>query len=246
MINMKKTLLTVAVILFAVISMNAQDLTLTWEGETIGETITVWGEPDATEIVFHAVVHNNTDNGINVKVRRKQLTMVDGTMSQFCWGLCFPPATEESPDPRLILAGEQSGDEDFSAHYNPLTNIGTSIVEYMFFNQDNEDQYVKVTVKFWGSPEGIAEDAMLGGSISDIYPNPATTVVNIDYNLPAEVDFVKVRIVNLLGAVVKESVVERSANKLTMNVSELEGGIYFYSVLVNGDVYRTKKLIIQN
>ncbi len=243
---MKKTLLTFTAVLFAVISMSAQDLTLSWDGEALGDTVVAWGDPSENEILAHAILHNNTDNGMNIKVRRKQISMVEGAISAFCWGLCFPPTTEESPDPRLILAGEQSGDEDFSGHYTPGGNIGTSIVEYLFFNQDNEDQNVKIVVKYWASPDGIAEDAMLGGSISEVYPNPSTSIVSINYKLTAEVDYAEARIVNLLGAVVKESELERNGNKLTMDVSDLEGGIYFYTVLVNGDIYKTKKLIVQN
>ena len=243
---MKKTLLTFAVVLLTVFSMNAQDLTLSWDGEAIGDTVLVWGDPSEFEIVFHAVLHNNTDNGMQIKVRRKRLSMLEETSSAFCWGLCFPPGTDESADARLIMANSSSTDEEFSGHYTTAGKIGTSMVEYTFFNADNESQYVKVVAKYWASPNGIAEDAMNGGSISDIYPNPATSLVSIDFNMPAEVNSAKVSIVNLLGAVVKESVIERSSNKLTMDISELEGGIYFYTVLVNGDVFKTKKLVIKN
>jgi hypothetical protein len=243
---MKKTLLIFAVGLLAVFSMNAQDLTLSWEGEELGETLTLWGHPDSAEIVFHVVCHNNTDRDLNVKVRRNQIEMVDGTSSQFCWGgSCWPPDVDESPSATLIPAGEQSGEEDFSAHYSPSSHNGTSTIEYTFFNEDDEDLNVKITVYYWASPDGIAEDLMKGGSISDIYPNPATSLVNIDYNLPSGVNSAKVRIVNLLGALVKESTIERNANKLTMDISDLKGGVYFYTVLINDDVFKTKKLLIQ-
>lgn len=239
---MKKTLLTFAAILFAVISMNAQDLYLSWEGETLGDTVMVWGSPDTSEIILYAHVYNNTDNEIGVKVRRRHIETVDSTGDYFCWGACFPDFVDES-DPVAVAPGLSA--DEFSSHYKPQSHIGTSIIEYTFFNVDNEDQSVSIVVKYWASPQGIAEDVMNGGSISDIYPNPATQLVNLDYNMPSEVDFAKVRIVNLLGAVVKESVVDRNANKLTMDVSDLEGGIYFYNIIVNGDIYKTKKLIVR-
>jgi hypothetical protein len=244
---MKKTLLTLAVVIMTAFSMNAQsaDMSLSWDGEAIGDTLDVWGKSTAAEIVSHIVLHNNTDNGINVKVRRRQLSMLEGTSSAFCWGLCFPPSTEESPEARLILAHSQSADEEFSGHYYPEGMIGTSMVEYMFFNEGNEDQNVKVVVRYWSSVSSIAEDAMQGGSISDIYPNPAVNFVSIDYSMPASVQSASVSIVNLLGSVVKEAVVERNAGKLTMDISGLKGGIYFYTVRVNGDIYKTKKLVVR-
>lgn len=243
---MKKILLLFIIAMGFTTLVNAQDLTLTWDGSPLGDTVYVWGDPNDAEIVFHAVVHNNTTNGINVMVRRNQINMLDGTQSQFCWGLCFPPTTDESPDARFLAAGGQSEDEEFSGHYNPFGVVGTSVVEYMFYNKDNEDQNVKVVAKYWASPEGIAEEAMVGGSVSAIYPNPASEFVSLDYNLTSKVEVASVRVVNVLGAVVKEATLDFGSSKAKINVSDLENGIYFYSVLVNGDIYRTKKLVVQH
>jgi hypothetical protein len=243
--NMKKAILLLATILIAGVSLNAQDLYLSWDGETLGENVTVWGEPTASEMEFHAIVHNNSGNGMNIKVRRTQIEIVDGTLNQFYWKVLYAPSIDESSNYLFVPDGGSSETTDFYGRYIPSSKHGTSTVEYTFYNKDNEDQNVKVTVKYWASPEGIAEDAMKGGHISDIYPNPATNTVNLDYNLPAGLDAVEVSIVNLLGAVVKKAVATRDENKLTMNISELEAGIYFYSVLVNDEVYKTKKLIIR-
>ena len=242
---MKKKLLTIAIILLATISMNAQDLILTWEGDTLGSTHTVWGEPDSSEIVFHAVVRNNTEKWMKIKVRRSQIEMLDSTSSYFCWGECFDDDVVESPDSILIPSGGSSADDAFSGHYLPKGKIGTSVVEYMFYNMDNEEEYVKVLVNYWASPESIDEGIMSGGSISDIYPNPASNFVNLDYQLTPQVKTAEIRIVNLLGTLVTEAVIERNGNKLTIDVSQLKKGIYFYTLLINGGVYQTQKLIVQ-
>ena len=241
----KMKLLTFTAILLAAISMNAQDMFLSWEGETLGDTVTVWDEPDSSEIVFHAVVHNMTVNWMEIKVRRNQVEMVDSTSSYFCWGSCYPDSIGESPASILIPSGGSSVDTAFSGHYIPNTKIGTSIVEYIFYDADNEDQYVKVLVNYRASPQGIAKDLLKEGSISDIYPNPTSTLVNIDYDLPLEIESAGVRILNLFGSVLKEVDIERGTNKLTVDVSDLKSGIYFYTVLINGNLYETKKLIIQ-
>jgi hypothetical protein len=242
---MKKILLLFATILFTVVSINAQDLSLSWDGKTLGETVTVWGEPNASQILFHAIVHNNSDNGINVMVRRTEIDIVAETQNNFKWGFDYPPQIDESTSPRLIFKDSQSADDEFIGYYDPNSKMGTSTIEYMFFNKDNEGQNVKVVVKYWTSPDGIAEDAMKHGAISDIYPNPATNTINLDYVFSNDVNSASVSILNLLGAVVKEAAIDRNANKFTLDVSELQAGIYFYTVLVNKDVYQTKKLIIQ-
>jgi len=242
---MKKTILFFAALLIAVISSNAQGLYLSWEGETLGESVTIWGEPTSSEIDFHAVIHNNSGNGMNIKVRRSQIEIVDGTLNQFYWKVLYAPQVDESTNYLFVPNGGSSEATDFFGRYLPSAKNGTTTVEYTFYNKDNESQNVKVTVKYWASPEGIADEAMQGGSISDIYPNPAGQTVNLDYNLPEGVQSAKVRIVNLLGMVVKEADVDRRGSKLTMDVAELDGGIYFYTVIINNDVYKTRKLIIQ-
>lgn len=242
---MKKLLFTLISLFTITFISNAQDLTLTWDGEELGESVLIVGSPDDTEIVFHAVLTNNTDNGMNVMVVRKQLDFQAGAISQFCWGLCFPPTTDTCLNPVLIKAGESSGLEDFSGHYIPGGAIGVSSVEYTFYNLDNPDVRVSVIANYKGSPAGIAEEAMVGGSISEVYPNPASNYVNIDYQLTTNVKEASVRVFNLLGAEVKSASLVNNGNKLSMDISNLESGIYFYSVLVNGDVYKTRKLVVQ-
>ena len=243
---MKKLLLSFAIILFLYNSSLAQDLTLTHDGNLIGDTVVVWGEPSDFELVMYANLHNNTSNAMNIKVRRVELDMIDGSMSQICWaGLCYSPDKDTSVNYQLIMAGASSGPEDFSGHYLPNGNIGTSIVEFIFYNIDNPSISVSVVVKFWASPASIAEDAMQGGSVSEIYPNPATNYVNLDFNLTPSVKDAKVRIINLLGSVVKEVEIERGANQLRLDISDLDNGVYFYSVIINGDTYKTKKLIVR-
>ncbi len=241
---MKKALLTFASFLFAVLSTNAQtqDLYLSWEGETLGDTVIVWGSPDTTEIILKALVYNNTSERMRIKVRRSYIVTVDSTGDYICWGACYPDFVSET-DTVGVPPGLSV--DEFSAHYKPQSQIGTAVIEYLFFNDDNEDQNVKIVVKYWASPQGIADDAMQNGSISDVYPNPATHTVSINYELTPEVNSAKVKIMNLLGAVVKEQIIDRNANKLTLDISDLNGGIYFYTVLINGKVYKTRKLIVQ-
>jgi hypothetical protein len=231
--------------LLAVTTMKGQDLFLTWEGDTLGSTHTVWGEPDSSEIVFHAVVHNNSEKWMKIKVRRNQVEMLESTSSYFCWGACFGEDIEESPDSILIPSGGSSVDSVFSGHYLPKTKIGTSVVSYTFYNMDNEDQFVKVFVNYWASPESVEEGIMEGTSISNIYPNPASKSVSIDYKLTSQVKTAKIRIVNLLGVVVKEAAVNPYAKKLTMDVSLLKSGVYFYTLYINGERYRTQQLIVR-
>ena len=243
---MKKILLLLIIALSTTTFVFSQDMYLSWEGKKLGDTVYVWGEPTQSQIVFYAILHNDTDNGMNVLAVRNELEMLDSTVSTFCWAQrCYGPSVDTSTNYQFVPAGGSSAEGDFTGDYEPRGHIGTSVVKYTFYNMDNPDQNVDIVVKFWASPEGIAEEAMAGGNISEIYPNPANYFVSLDYRLTSKVNTATVRIYNLLGSMVKEAVLERGSNKLKMDVSGLNNGIYFYSVLINGDIYKTKKLVIQ-
>ena len=110
---------------------------------------------------------------------------------------------------------------------------------------DNPDTRVSIVCKYKASPEGIAEEIMRGGFVSEVYPNPASNSVSLDYQLTPQVNDAQVKVYNVLGSVVREAELSRGTGKMRLDVSDLNNGIYFYSILVNNDVYQTKKLIIQ-
>jgi hypothetical protein len=242
---MKKLLLFfIASLLFAGLS-SAQELTLSMDGDPIGDTVMVVGDPEDFEILFYAEVTNHTDEAITLQVFRERLSLIEGASSAFCWGLCFSPDVDSSFDGRTIKPDSTSFHGEFSGHYYPLSTIGMSMVKYTFWDQNNPDTRVSVVCKYKASPESIAEEIMRGGFVSEVYPNPATSTVSLNYQLTPQVDQADVKVYNVLGAMVKEAELDRGNGKLSMNIADLKNGVYFYSVLVNGDVYKTKKLIIQ-
>ena len=70
-----------------------------------------------------------------------------------------------------------------------------------------------------------------------VYPNPASTTVNIEgiTNFTS----LNVAVVNLQGQVVREI-----ANSLEINVSDVESGIYFIKISCDGQQY-LKKIVIK-
>jgi hypothetical protein len=144
-----------------------------------------------------------------------------------------------------IKADSTSKPEEFSGHYQPNGVIGTSIIKYTFYDMNNPDTRTSVVCKFKASPESVAEEAMQGGFISEVYPNPARNSVTLDYLLTPKVQTANVQVFNVMGAVVKEADLRRGSSNMSMDITDLKSGIYFYSVIINDDVYKTKKLIIQ-
>lgn len=215
---MKRFLFLVIGLVIAIGYANAQNpLTLSWDGEPIDGTITVFGDQFDAEIVAHAIVTNNTGQDMNVKVRRNRIEMQEGTTSQFCWGLCYPPSTEESPNSMLIAAGASSGDEDFSGHYIPGGIWGASIIEYEFFNEDNEEESVKMVVMFSATLSGFEDKNEVTFSM---FPNPAISQLTVE----SEDAIQHLSVFDLTGKSVYESDFEQS--KVNVNVEFLDRGVY--------------------
>jgi len=247
---MKKILLLLIIITSLGFNItNAQNpITFSHDGVMLEDTITIWIDPLVIQSHSYEInVHNNTNNGINTKIAREIIQDLSENSFTFCWGsLCYGPTVDTSANYLFIQANGQTSDEEMlTADYTPQGNIGMAVVKYTAFNKDFPDTKGSVVIKYWTSPEGIQEDAMKGGSISDAYPNPASNFITLDYQLTSKVSTASIKIFNVLGSTVKKADLVNNNGKLKMNVSDLDNGIYFYSVFINGEIYTSKKLIIR-
>lgn len=84
------------------------------------------------------------------------------------------------------------------------------------------------------------------------FPNPTSTArhgeVTISFNpkATAAVD-ARIRLLNVIGRVVRESPLRRTATEgqVTFSVADLPAGVYFYSLLSGDRALETKRLIVQ-
>jgi len=198
-------------------------------------------DPDY-EIISYVFVKNTTSDSMSVKVKKVLLDTVQGTINTFCWGYCVTPEIFESPDPVVIHAGVIDS-INFSGHYYPKGLLGISTIRYVFFDSDNPSDTVCVNINFDTYPEGI--DYLSNVTLSNAYPNPANTTVNFPYSVLKNSN-AKLIIWNILGSVVKEVDITGNSGTLSLNTSELADGVYFYSLLVNGNSQATKKFVIRH
>ncbi len=243
---MKKIILSISFIIFTFCFANAQSFSLSWDGEVLGDTVTLL--PDtvgAQNITFKAILTNNSSKDAEIKLARNEIFMVDTAYSDFCWGdICWPPEIDTSGI-WIVTAGGSSAEGDFSGYYHANYTNGVSIIEYKWYDVENPDENVKIVIKFDNSIDAIDENILKNIWVSDLYPNPASNYVTIDYDMPTEVKEASVQIVNLLGSVVKEQKIDTRDNNMKIDILDMNGGIYFYSLNINGEIYSTKKLIIR-
>ena len=90
-------------------------------------------------------------------------------------------------------------------------------------------------------------DARTAGIEVSVYPNPSRGQVTVQLNQKAGQSY-QLRLSNIIGQEVRTIALkpELTAAGLALDLSDLHTGVYFYSLLVDGKVASTKRLVLQN
>lgn len=77
----------------------------------------------------------------------------------------------------------------------------------------------------------------------NVYPSPASEVLNIDFKQNA-VD--KVELVNMMGQVVATQNVAKNTEKVTMNIADVDNGIYIVKVHLSNNMTHTMQIVVSH
>jgi hypothetical protein len=75
------------------------------------------------------------------------------------------------------------------------------------------------------------------------FPNPASAMVTIPYELPNGVNTADIRLLNVSGQVVKSYIVDRTFRELIVQTADLPKGVYIYQVKTNQGIISSGKII---
>jgi hypothetical protein len=244
---MKKLILAALLLIFG-ISTFSQSLQIFYDGNPVAGngTIQVVCDPATTVVTAYIACKNISTMSISTKTKKiiHAGDTLTGTNNYFCWGACFPPFVYVSPIALMIDPGATNN--DFYADYEPKNIPGTSKITYVFFDENNTTDSASVTVEWKASPTGIGQELLSKIHFSDAYPNPASRIANIDYELPQGLENTSIIITNLLGAKVREIMVSHQNGRIEIPVADLENGIYFYTLRSHNGLAITKKLIVRH
>lgn len=123
---------------------------------------------------------------------------------------------------------------------------GVSSVRYIAYNKSNPGEALEVELNFIveEKPEKANIYTSRDITIRDVYPNPASDFAFVEYKVVQ--DNVKARIIlhNVLGNSVGEYDLVSSDTKAKIQTSDLNAGIYFYTLYLNGEAVLTRKLVV--
>jgi len=84
-------------------------------------------------------------------------------------------------------------------------------------------------------------------SISTNFPNPFSLITTISYTILKDTNDAKIIIYNTNGSTIKTYNLKERGSKgsLTINKQEMKSGVYFYTLITDGIVIGTKKMIVK-
>ena len=207
-----------------------------YDGEAIECTNDEYGYG---EYIQHMQIRNLTSNDMNVIIEKEVIETLEGTINSFCWGMCYGPDTYISPEAVTVLANSLNTD-DLSFHniYEPDV-FGYVVVRYYAYDEHNPDERVSIIVKFHKSGEGVNDNTQTMGQA---YPNPASSMVSFDYSFDGNLTAV---VYNIVGQEMLRQDLNASNGQMSFSVADLNDGIYFCTMLVNGRAFTTQKFIVK-
>lgn len=246
---MKKRFTLIFALVLAASCAFAQSLTLTYEGNPVsdGDTIEVL-VPQLNDLVdYYLDVTNVSDVDVEVRVYKEELEMVEGASAALCFaGSCYLPSSTQSAHTVVIPAqstlSHTTSDDAFHLQYKTIA-AGTSFIRFIFANEDNSDDNTSMVFKLVYDPTNVVSMAV--ATKMRAYPNPASENVTIEYAYTGNSNNVKLVIKNLVGATLYSKKLDANGNKVKVDVSEYNAGIYFYSIEADGRPLITKKLLVK-
>ena len=94
------------------------------------------------------------------------------------------------------------------------------------------------------STTGILQSASIGASLEQNIPNPFNQSTVVRYTLPQTFNSAQIIITNASGIVVRQITLSGGTNSITIEGSSLQAGIYLYSLICDGSVVDTKRMVL--
>lgn len=238
----KKSIFTL-LLFVAMGCLSAQSLRLEWDGtEYPNDTSIVCETEEYGEYVQHFRVRNLTGSTMNVMLEKEILEDKEGVSNYFCFGSCYMPETMITPRPVEVPA-QALAEEELSVHALFEENVyGYVVVKYYLYDVATPEDRLSFIVKFHRS--GVGVDEQMQCNLGQAYPNPASSVVRFDYDL-SEARNASVSVFNLLGQEVLRQELSAMQGQVVISVADLNEGIYFCNLKVNGQAVSTEKFVVK-
>ncbi|HTA82564.1 MAG TPA: T9SS type A sorting domain-containing protein [Bacteroidia bacterium] len=161
----------------------------------------------------------------------------------------------ECSNSSLHITGHSSGWESYTINFtignggctNYFPACDTALLRFTFYSgstlSNKEGWMIDNIVIGWDMCEGVQEYTKNAAQIS-AYPNPSSNNTALSYQLPQGQSRATLKLYNAVGELVKTGLINSNAGTAKQDVTDLPNGIYYYTLLVNGTITATSKLVV--
>ncbi len=204
--------------------------------------------PNTPPFNYEFDIFNSSANSEQFRVKKIELTIDPGAVAYFCTGsFCYGPATYTSGIVAIPGGGTLPngvGTYGLTTDFDPGPGIGTSTVRYTAYDSNNPNDSSSVLINYHVTAVGINSLNTANMEFSNVYPNPISSTAFVKYDLKGISTAASIKIYNALGSFVKEIKIENQEGKALIDVTDLNQGVYFYTLFVNSKKVTTRKLIV--
>jgi hypothetical protein len=234
-----KILLSTALILILTLNCWAQSF-------EVVETKQVFKGRIGEKIKAQIPIRNLSNEPLHLVVKRLGKVIGTSQKTYFCWDdQCLTTDQEQLPISKHL--GSLETTNKFESVLEAGLVPGISSVKYLIYNRDNPSESLVYEVNYT-IEETLDRKSLYSSSdirLNDVYPNPVTEYAIIDYFLINNDVKAKMVFHNVLGSIVSEYELGPFENKLKVNTSDFNSGVYFYTLYIDGDGVVTHKLIVR-
>jgi Secretion system C-terminal sorting domain len=187
---------------------------------------------------------NNGNQALTLIIRKANSQIGTSQRNYFCnEGGCLDQKVEDfivKVDPGQTLTSLQVALE---AGLVP----GISSVRYVVYNKSNPGESLEFDLNFVVEEKPKKENIYDSRHITlqDVYPNPAVDYAFVDYKVLQDQVKAKIIVHNVLGNPMGEYELPIFENKAKILTGDLNAGIYFYTLYIDGEAVMTRKLIVK-
>lgn len=209
--------------------------------------------PGSATQSFDFEIHNDYSTSKTIKIKRYILQQTSGQDIYYCFGSnCYTANSNPVfiPNQNVTIASggmlpNGAGTYGLKTDFDDNSVLGTSVVRYTMYDVNNVSDSVSFIITYDVAAIGIKKNEEISYKLNFCSPNPAINFTTIPYELKQANTNAKIVLHNIIGNKVKEIEINDLKGSVQLDLSQLEEGIYFYSLQINQKLISSKKLIIE-
>ena len=216
-----------------------------------GTSHTEYGNGDVLGATkFH--IKNLTGNTKTYTCDMQEISNVPGTDWQVCYGTnCFSAtagiATVQVIGGSNSIPGSQI---DTTFKVAPFSGFGawtggeTATWRVKVYDPQNVSDSASAIITWQNYGVSVKEITSKDVALN-AYPNPATDNISVSYSIDGITNNAQLSVFDIVDKKIKSYDLANNKNQLSINVSDLNSGVYFYSIMVEGKAIKTERVIVK-